>query len=1099
MIRLEQEKSVKNMNVKELKDMCDIQGDVPVLSLDSKIEHIFYKKCMEDSALTLILLEWANSKKIYCSHTKMTVFTHTNYSRHDSSHSVSILGSIWAIIGKERIENMSVMDLWLLLHCAYGHDIGMPYSYNEAVKLWESVKEKDSDFRMFLEECKTSDDEDIRQAIRYIESITEKIIPEKDKDEKEQNKEIVEKFSYSWPAEFNKYYMYLTAEFCRQQHTHRSREVIREKFIQEKASSPYNLEDRLYNLVGICAEMHGKSFEDLLKLPKKEFTPVGDCHPPFIAALLRLGDLLDIDNKRFDMVALSYYGDVNKLSEIHRKKHESITHIDYEINKIEIRAESDDEEVCRCASEWFQYLDMEVKNMIFHWVEIAPEEVGGCQFSVPKTEILLKGQPFREIANHEFQVNKEMLIKLVIGRNLYNSKLDFIREYLQNSLDAVKMKLWLELKDKQNAYYYMDPDVRNQESENVNLIEPFQLRPYVYEKYRIDVICEWDNSKPERPMVSIKIIDSGIGIDEECVDAISHIGSGWNRRRKYRNDLESMPSWLKPTGGFGIGMQSGFMIADVIKIETRCENDITGREIILHSSTTSGKIEEKRTGSERKGTAVEVKIPYEWFLEEKNYNYYGLNPGEGINDYFVENDIMNGVDKIVNGYIKTVASNSLFPIYISRRNFSWNKVGNIFSGNIDSGKTIRVDGKEYKIYHDNSKNIVYIWEKERAILCTVQADKSFQEARLSWSYKGMKVCPEMDRKEIAVAKPFGDVSIDIMGIDVEDCLTVDRSKFNPEFDHFSLALQLMKAYINSFDDISKLFKGDITDKSAENIRQEDCYKFLICERLLENEEQLNLMKDFLDSVQEESVAVMSNRSLVIDKAEIQQDGGTFGVSVTSLPYICKMIWNGDTDGFLFCSKRYDFGKLKEVPDMQQYTGKQVIADKEIYGIMCMQTSETIVLDDTLKIECLHVKKMDMNSNEEKEIVFGNAINGGGKQQIFYTEKYYEKLWVTAIPFMNVQNYQEQVKNNKKMIISPINPSNSSMELLQKELAGKENVEKCFEEYVKKNGNFQYLLDWVQKHQFSPGKYSKQEIEASYTDLIKFIYEREVKNHIVKQI
>ena len=174
-------------------------------------------------------------------------------------------------------------------------------------------------------------------------------------------------------------------------------------------------------------------------------------------------------------------------------------------------------------------------------------------------------------------------------------------------------------------------------------------------------------------------------------------------------------------------------------------------------------------------------------------------------------------------------------------------------------------------------------------------------------------------------------------------------------------------------------------------------------------------------------------------------------------------------------------------------------NEEIYGIMCMQTSETIVLDDTLKIECLHVKKMDMNSNEEKEIVFGNAINGGGKQQIFYTEKYYEKLWVTAIPFMNVQNYQEQVKNNKKMIISPINPSNSSMELLQKELAGKENVEKCFEEYVKKNGNFQYLLDWVQKHQFSPDKYSKPEIEASYTDLIKFIYEREVKNHIVKQI
>lgn len=44
-----------------------------------------------------------------------------------------------------------------------------------------------------------------------------------------------------------------------------------------------------------------------------------------------------------------------------------------------------------------------------------------------------------------------------------------------------------------------------------------------------------------------------------------------------------MPEWLRPTGGFGIGMQSGFMIADEIRIRTKCIDETEGREIILYS------------------------------------------------------------------------------------------------------------------------------------------------------------------------------------------------------------------------------------------------------------------------------------------------------------------------------------------------------------------------------------------------------------------------------------------------------------------------------------------------------------------------------------
>lgn len=42
-----------------------------------------------------------------------------------------------------------------------------------------------------------------------------------------------------------------------------------------------------------------------------------------------------------------------------------------------------------------------------------------------------------------------------------------------------------------------------------------------------------------------------------------------------------MPKWLRPTGGFGIGMQSGFMIVDEIQIESCCEDDVKGRSPLL--------------------------------------------------------------------------------------------------------------------------------------------------------------------------------------------------------------------------------------------------------------------------------------------------------------------------------------------------------------------------------------------------------------------------------------------------------------------------------------------------------------------------------------
>lgn len=51
------------------------------------------------------------------------------------------------------------------------------------------------------------------------------------------------------------------------------------------------------------------------------------------------------------------------------------------------------------------------------------------------------------------------------------------------------------------------------------------------------------------------------------------IGTGWSGRKKYFEEIGRMPTWMQPTGSFGIGIQSGFMMTDKIRIVTRGMNE----------------------------------------------------------------------------------------------------------------------------------------------------------------------------------------------------------------------------------------------------------------------------------------------------------------------------------------------------------------------------------------------------------------------------------------------------------------------------------------------------------------------------------------------
>ena len=81
------------------------------------------------------------------------------------------------------------------------------------------------------------------------------------------------------------------------------------------------LKTRLLQVLGDICACHTANDEQVLELPHETNGFGSDyAHPRFAAMLLRLGDLLDVDNGRFNMVAEEMIGGLPATSEAHKGK-----------------------------------------------------------------------------------------------------------------------------------------------------------------------------------------------------------------------------------------------------------------------------------------------------------------------------------------------------------------------------------------------------------------------------------------------------------------------------------------------------------------------------------------------------------------------------------------------------------------------------------------------------------------------------------------------------------------------------------------------------------------------------------------------------------
>lgn len=827
------ERYTKAISGREKNLSCSLWNELELSQADTFIEFCFEKACAQVKNGMTILTEWRCRKDQYCNMTDTIVFDFGHYSRHDSSHSINILETIELILGDNRLVCLSRADLWLLLESAYSHDIGMALTGKELHDIWINPE-----FKQYLIECLNSNWKDSRQASMYYHQMDMTLRDPKKLNEYEKKYEKCI-FDDCWPAEISNYVKWLVSDFIRKYHSERNA-AVKERIVTLKNPE---IPKRLYRIASTISALHTENeYEKILKELKYEEKGIGAelTYPRFTAAMLRIGDVLDVENNRFSIYSVEHMIHMPSESTLHLLKHEAIRHILITTSEIQLEAVSDNLSVCKNAREWFNMVDSEVRELIYSWNEMAPPLLRGCKLKRSECHVYYNdatnGYVEYDINSQKyFQVDKQKLIELLVGTNVYNFRLDFIREYLQNAMDAVKMQMW---KDIYDGHYSDIMDMQKVKEKQLQLSD---IPQEVYNRYEVKVTVQTSEENYQNLLLTIE--DNGIGIEDECMDVISHIGSGWRGRKKYSQMIEQMPAWLQPTGGFGIGIQSAFMATGKVVIETQTNEENTGRKIILSGPNSGGEIivEGYRLG--HRGTRVKVEIPIDLFLKwNQMISEEGKNIFEKVqfddkvgSDIFSRNYIEGYAREVLKKYIQSIIPNPVIQIKICVHGFETFTFQFPLS-KIDSIKQrpINWNQHQYNILFQNGTEIC-VWDCANMNLVIIRWKPHLKEQFIC--YKNVRMLDEQSLLDVISDKIS--VYIDFMGFPAHDIINIHRNAFKSGFDkekyvneYISLYFHLMLKEIEKMDtewDIEFLITQMVYLTNKEDREQFEKILKMLCE------------------------------------------------------------------------------------------------------------------------------------------------------------------------------------------------------------------------------------------------------------------------------
>lgn len=1015
-----------------------------------KLETHLKLLCENNPEYENLYSSWGLNKTTYKNILGTIQINYPHYSLHDATHSESIITNIEMILGEERIKRLSPTDTWLILNCAYLHDFGMVLLYSNIEREWST-----DDFQKYLKKLGKSLDPNLKEAANYIENLQVNL-----------NKND---FETIWPLKIRKYVTEIISDYYRGKHSNLTKEYLN-KLDEWNLDLTQNglINTRLINLIGEISSLHTHDFYDVMKLDYISNGYNADyIHPRFIVEMIRLGDLLDLDNGRFNEYVEKVVGELPNTSKVHKAKHKATTHILVNPETIELRADCPNDVVYREVRNWVTWLDEEIKNISLNIKDIFPDNLEGYIPKLKKIDLLIDGNKDLEgKSNLKFKISQKKAFEIIEGSNIYENKITFIREFVQNALDASKIQLW---KDLNNGIY--DPWLKDIVGKEIKYgsLTPFELlQCKVFNNYYINIYINNINTDT----VQVIIEDKGTGISLENLKAMCDVGESYDDRSEIYNldyDIDSMPSWLRPTGGFGIGMQSGFLVSDKFKVHTKY-NSSPVMEIQFEPATT-GYISIRQSNENiKRGTKIEVLVG-----DIGNFKYsLGGNVDNFINneyDVFKKPNLTfySILDYV---YFNICSTFFLIRIYVDGKEEKF----------IDNSGKMITTLKQYNdkySYHlvDDSDNMI-IWDKEKSIYFSISITKyDLQDFNLTTYFKGCRV----EKSGPRIVNGF-DIITDIYGFDTKESIQLNRNQLTDDG-----RKQLGKAIYEAIKFYLFMIKENISKISKKKI---DIFKFImLSSKYLADDFKAHEYKGLLDEV---------NYNIDVF---IRQENGRYEEDERNF----KEIYNNFPEGLTYLNieafiedklgkEEVNYNKIKEIlnNNIEKINYEIIIADKVfikiikdyiineikyvdeenklfIYSIM-YNNKWSVKVDSTTKKYI--IKKLASKSNKLLSYRLGESL----MRCFIPAIEEYSLLAVNRVPLRVGGDFYNTIK-----IISPMTRNDAE---IIKQYTNKD----LFVESIVKRDDYRELCYYTFENQKQKNKYCIEEIDKAYQELIKEYYD-----------
>ncbi|ADZ82103.1 HD domain-containing protein [Cellulosilyticum lentocellum] len=649
------------------------------MRIEEQIECIL-KQCQSEKLNSI----WRVTKEIIKDtkdHLKQITTQMSSFDIHDEEHSKKVINIIENLLG-ENIEKISFYELLLIYMSAYIHDAAMALPAWEdilirAVEGTEEIYDNTLGFRV-LNDFKPV--HKFEEAIKIIQDNKDKLYGtyQNAKNyifiENTENKLIedlamllcdYERFRNGYVDELKKYKtdttQYLNyskmirCEFIRSTHHIRIQQCI--KGIKRKyvgIIDSFSIEKFIDDIGNICRG-HGEQISYVLELnTRSKVTEEMQGNIQFVAMLLRLGDVIHFSADRAPMSLFAEKNITDETSLKHWKAKFQELRYDF-YNRcnhtyVKFSAYCSLPSIYYFIQDYMDWIDDEISNYYTlkqKWDYNRLENIQCYNINigdkVDRSEIAFDNSIFTPNNSMKFTLEQSKILELLMGIQLYKDKYLCLREIYQNSLDATKCMI----------AYNKTKGIKEE-----TFIEFGIGEDYIDDSSRKYIYC----------------LDHGTGMDEYIIENfLLHIGNSYYKSREFKKKNIEWCEGVKPTSQFGIGLLSGYMIADKIGITTRYHK--SGSKLISFILegvnehcyyVTPSRVEDEKIGGH--GTIIKLYLNSEIItkINNKYINKLPLlfmsNNDEFIRSYIEEDYYKNNLSYLLCTNI--VIENKDIPIYI---------------------------------------------------------------------------------------------------------------------------------------------------------------------------------------------------------------------------------------------------------------------------------------------------------------------------------------------------------------------------------------------------------------------------------------------------